>query len=79
MRKLPEFRALTKNAHRFDLVKNKADESTLYVYGLIGDIGWDEGISAIDFAKAVAAAPKGTLHVRVNSPGGDVFEGLAMA
>ena len=74
-----KFRALAKNARRFDLVKNKADESTLYVYGVIGDDGWGEGISSIDFAKQVASAPEGTLHVRINSPGGDVFEGRAMA
>lgn len=37
------------------------------------------GISAKAFADAVSAAGDGPLTVRVNSPGGDVFEGRAMA
>lgn len=37
------------------------------------------GISAKAFADAVTAAGDGPLTIRVNSPGGDVFEGRAMA
>lgn len=74
------FRALVKGARRIELVTNTAgaDGSTLYLYGVIGDDGWGDGISAIDFAKQLTGA-SGDLHVRLNSPGGDVFEGRAMA
>lgn len=57
--------------------KTESLDSTLYLYDVI-DSYW--GISAKDVAQAIAAAnPKGTLHLRINSPGGDVFEARAMA
>lgn len=60
-----------------NLVRNEAaDEATLYVYDVI-DAWW--GVSAEAVSKAIAGLdPKATLHVRVNSPGGDVFEGRAI-
>lgn len=36
------------------------------------------GITATDFAAALKAAGNGPVNVRVNSPGGDVFDGLAI-
>ena len=57
--------------------KKESPDCTLYIYDVI-DAYW--GISAQEVATAVSAAnPKGTLHVRINSPGGDVFEARAMA
>jgi ATP-dependent Clp protease protease subunit len=60
------------------LVQNKANaDSTLYLYDVI-DAFW--GVSAKNVAEMLADAdPKGTLHVRVNSPGGDVFEARAIS
>lgn len=60
------------------LARNEATgDSSLYLYDVI-DGYW--GISAKDVASAVAQAnPAGTLHLRINSPGGDVFEARAMA
>lgn len=58
------------------LVRNAADEATIYIYDVI-DPWW--GISAksiMDQLAQVADVP--TLHVRINSPGGDVFEGRAI-
>lgn len=53
-----------------------SDEATLYIYDVI-DAWW--GVSALQIAPVVAALdPTTTLHVRVNSPGGDVFEGRAI-
>lgn len=59
------------------LVRNDAaTEATLYIYDVI-DAWW--GVSALEVAPIVAALdPATTLHVRVNSPGGDVFEGRAI-
>ena len=50
------------------------DEATLYVYDVIGD--W--GDNATDLVRAVAAIKASTIHLRINSPGGDVFEARAM-
>jgi ATP-dependent Clp protease, protease subunit len=52
-------------------------DATLYVYDVI-DAYW--GVNAQDVAKAVAGLdPSTTLHLRINSPGGDVFEARAIA
>lgn len=61
---------------------SEVDEATLYVYGTIG--GWDfngEAVTANKMVKAIAglkATPDSTLHMRFNSPGGDVFEARAI-
>lgn len=52
-----------------------ADEATIYVYGAIGD-GY--GIDAESFVREVAAIEASTIHLRINSPGGDVFAARAM-
>ena len=44
---------------------------------LLDEISW-WGITAADFADALAAAPGGDLEVHVNSPGGDIFDGIAI-
>jgi len=51
-------------------------EATVYVYDVI-DPFW--GVSASQFVKDLAGLTQPTIHVRINSPGGDVFEARAMA
>ncbi len=51
------------------------EEVSIYVYDVIDDY-W--GISAKVFAEAMAAAAGKTVHLRINSPGGDVFAARAM-
>lgn len=56
-------------------VQNAATEDAeLYIYGEIGF--W--GITAQDVAGALQGITASTLHVRINSPGGDVFDGVAI-
>lgn len=51
----------------------------IWLYDQIGESFWGEGISAKTFQKELAALGKiTTLNVRINSPGGDVFDGLAI-
>lgn len=51
----------------------------LMIYGRIGGGGWfDEGISASDVAVLLREAGPGPLNVRINSGGGDVFDGVAI-
>lgn len=60
-----------------NIVRNEDEgEATLYLYDVI-DPWW--GISAESMAREVATLSNfDTLHLRVNSPGGDVFEGRAI-
>jgi ATP-dependent Clp protease protease subunit len=51
------------------------DETTVFLYDVI-DSYW--GVSAEAFVKALASIKTGTINLRVNSPGGDVFEARAM-
>lgn len=53
------------------------DASTLYVYDVIG--GYFGGVDALEMVKAINAMDTETITVRVNSPGGDVFDGRSIA
>ncbi len=57
-------------------VKAEGDEATLYLYDVI-DPWW--GVAAKDFVQALNGITAPTIHLRINSPGGDVFEARAMA
>lgn len=63
----------------FNIVRNEAEagtEATIYIYGVI-DPYW--GVSAINVIEALhQLRDVETLHVRLNTPGGSVFEGRAI-
>lgn len=60
-----------------NVVRAETGEQTLYIYDVI-DSYW--GVSAKEVAQAIAGMDaNATLHVRINSPGGDVFEAQAIA
>lgn len=50
------------------------DQADVLIYDYIG---WG-GVTAVDFAKALTAITAKTITVRINTPGGDVFDGLAI-
>jgi ATP-dependent Clp protease protease subunit len=50
------------------------DEAEILLYDEIGT--WF--IAAQDFVKELNAITAGTIHLRINSPGGDVFQGIAI-
>jgi len=58
-------------------IENKADENeaTVYIYD---EIGWF-GIMAETFVKEMETIKAKTVHIRLNTPGGDVFDGTAIA
>ena len=68
----------------FQFVKNEASrEATIYIYGVIGGYDYETGkfINTADtFVEKFkqTEAEVDTIHVRINSPGGYVFEGLAI-
>ena len=58
---------------------DKEDERTISVYDVIGHDYWTgEGVTAKRISGALRAMGKGAITVNVNSPGGDMFEGLAI-
>ena len=57
-------------------IENKDTESDMYLYDVIDD---NFGISAIAFNKELTALKGKKVNLRINSPGGDVFAGRAMA
>lgn len=59
--------------------KEKDTERSISVYDVIGQDYWSgEGVTAKRVAGALRALGKGPVTVNVNSPGGDMFEGLAI-
>lgn len=50
------------------------DQAEVLIYDYIG---WG-GVTAADFAKQLKALTAKTITVRINTPGGDVFDGLAI-
>lgn len=59
-------------------IKAKGSEAEIYLYGDVGD-SWFGGVTAKQFADDLKAAGKvDTIHLHINSPGGDVFDGLSI-
>ncbi|WP_217580417.1 head maturation protease, ClpP-related [Lysinibacillus sp. GbtcB16] len=70
---------LKKIPHNFAVSHDEEKgESTLTVYGVIGDSWWDDSTSANDVDKAIALAGSNDLVIHLNSPGGDAFDGIAI-
>lgn len=57
-------------------IENGADSATIYLYDVIDPYF---GIAAADFNKELAALKGTPVNLRINCPGGDVFDGRAMA
>lgn len=78
----PLLKLLADNRGRglFRVDNKNADEATVYLYGaIVSDNYWGDGIAAIDFVKALAGLDVKTIHLRIDSPGGEVFAGQSMA
>ncbi|AOK40832.1 head maturation protease, ClpP-related [Burkholderia vietnamiensis] len=53
-------------------------EVTIYLYDVIVADDWFGGVSAQSFVQALAAITADVIHLRINSPGGDVFAARAI-
>lgn len=62
----------------FKAEAEKSDEATLYLYDMIVSDDWWGGITPIAFIKELKAISAPVIHLRINSPGGDVFAARAM-
>jgi ATP-dependent protease ClpP protease subunit len=58
--------------HNFGVVHDEEkNESTLTIYGVIGDSWWDDSTSAADIDNALKTVGSNDLVIHLNSPGGD--------
>ncbi|MDO6849201.1 Clp protease ClpP [Priestia megaterium] len=70
---------LKKIPHNFAVSHDdEKQESTLTIYGVIGDSWWSESTSASDVDRAITQAGSNDLVIHLNSPGGDAFDGIAI-
>lgn len=62
----------------FVRAEKTGDEATVYLYdAIVADDYWG-GVSAISFIKELIAIDAPVIHLRINSPGGDVFAARAI-
>ncbi|HDR7791086.1 Clp protease [Bacillus cereus] len=66
---------INKRFEVFNKVEN--DETDLFLYGSIGS-GWFADITADDVKYKLDNISTGTINIHINSPGGDVFESIAI-
>ena len=60
----------------FSVKAEASDVAHVYLYDVIGD-WW--GIGAAEFVQTLRAVTAPTIHLHINSPGGDVFDARAIA
>lgn len=81
LRLLADNRAV-RGPRRYEVVNAAADEATVYLYDMIvasvAEAEWWGGVAAEQFVRDFTAITAGTIHLRINSPGGDVFAARAM-
>jgi len=59
-------------------IKNKSDKAEIYIYEMIGEDFFGDGLSAKGFQKDLSAIKANQIDLHLNSPGGEVFDGLAI-
>lgn len=77
--KIPKLMQLARdNAGQSKPIRSEASgtEATIYLHGVIG--GWWGDIDETAFAQTLAGIDAETIHLRIDSPGGDVFAARAM-
>lgn len=72
------FNAAPSTIHSGYSMKAKGSEAEIMLYGDVGD-SWFGGVTAKQFADDLKALGNvTTINLRINSPGGDVFQGLTI-
>ncbi|EJR06579.1 hypothetical protein II5_02402 [Bacillus cereus MSX-A1] len=56
----------------------KADSLDITIYGDIGESWWSDSTSAVDIERTLKATSANVININLNSPGGDVFDGIAI-
>lgn len=65
------------NAH-VDSENSTDDTTKVYIYDEIGDSWWGESTASSDFIKQLANIDTANIELHLNSPGGDIFDGVAI-
>lgn len=82
MNKLLKLLASNRGRAQPRAIELQGDESTIYLYDAIvsddASAEWFGGVSAQTLVPQIRAIQGGTLHLRINSPGGDVFAAQAI-
>lgn len=58
--------------------RNEGETAEIRIDGVIGGDWFDDGVTAEQFIRRFNALPQKVVDLHVNSPGGDVFEGLTI-
>jgi ATP-dependent protease ClpP protease subunit len=64
--------------HVLDEANSNGEKAVIYIYDEIGDSWWGESTNASDFVKELSALKVQNIELHLNSPGGDIFEGVAI-
>lgn len=72
------FRATTRDRGLRVRAETSSAAAALYLYDVVGSDGWGGGISPKDVAGALDALRGAPVCVYINSPGGDVFDGVTI-
>ena len=60
-------------------IKNKGEKAEIWIYEMIGEDFWTGGgITAKNFQKELSEIKASQIDLHINSPGGDVFDGIAI-
>jgi ATP-dependent Clp endopeptidase proteolytic subunit ClpP len=60
-------------------ITNKAEKSEVWIYEMIGKDFWTgDGVTAKDFQKELSDIKSSQIDLHINSPGGDVFDGITI-
>lgn len=71
---------LSKIEHRFEAKHDKENKVTeITIYGVIGNSMWSKSVSAKQVVDALNEAGDNDIVIRLNSPGGDAFEGITIS
>lgn len=66
--------------HRFEAKHDEEKKvSVITIYGVIGNSYWEKSISAKQVVDALNEAGDNDIVIRLNSPGGDAFEGITIS
>lgn len=68
------------NGDRWYQIRNAADDSAarVMIYGAIGESFWGDSVPASEFVREVAALDVDRIELHINSPGGSIFDGVAI-
>lgn len=64
--------------HWFDFLAAEGDTTEIRIDGVIGESFWNEGTTAKDFIAQLNSVSTPNITLRINSPGGMVFDGFAI-